>query len=521
MDRRARGLVIGTLAVAVAVVVVLGVFTYPWWGSPSGTPSSSPAGPAVHLFLNSSGANGLSGTETVQIYWNVPTSAGYLAASDPSGNVSTNPYDDVLFEASTSSGGVLTGSLSSRFNTLDALELSVMSSITTATSLSVYATDQVTSGTTLNVYAYSNNLPFNPRAPPSEFWLNITFPSTPTFSLSTGSQSPASNPVPSHWTPSPCSSGYSWSWLNSTYMPTGYLPLDIVNDSAGSSGSDIISSLNVAAGVLELSFNSETAYSYSGTVSGLQMGSNPSWSGNDTTFSGSGDSIDAFPSHPLGMIALGNTTAYVSNFEWEHTTDYSGVCRSTPTGRIMTTVEMDGLTTGISAFGFDTYRLPSFFGPVVASAHPYHPYANGTLVAGGGALSLYSVMQNASGYSNAQNALNQIVSALSAIALCVGLMTTVNDVLGLIPGASDVSNTGEGLTVLADIYGDVAGFTAMFSSISYSLTAHYSIESVIFNEPGPSSNLPIQFLEANGPSTLDVGGTTYTTNMPLVYVTAT
>jgi hypothetical protein len=509
-------------AIVVAVIAVTATFAYVHWPQPRGT--SALTGPTLDVSI--AGATPANSSTTVQVFSTVPSATGYLAMPTSTLNLSNNSYDDQLFVGSPNGTGIVQSSLSPTFTSVDGAWRHLASPLTDAVSLQLYATRAVNVGTTVEVYTYYNNLPYAPDRPPAGFTASFAFPATPTFSFPAslvGAPSLSPRVLPDYkcvepGCQPPCNPFYSWAPINETWMPNDLLPLATAQLTATNSTAGLAFAVTIAQGALNLSFNGDAGYMSSGSLSSMQMSSSPSWSGNSTGFQGASQPSYVIPSQPISTIGLANVSVAVTNSAYTYWQTGAKGCYGTPTGKTMTTDSIYGLSS--SSFNFVSDTLPTFWGGVMKKMLDFHTFQNVTQKNGAPSTELYSVMESASGYSSAQSAYNQAMKALSTIAAVVGVMTTVSDVLDLIPGAGDVSTTAEAVQVLADIYGDFTAFATLFNSISFSATAKVSLEMVPFAVTSGGVSLILQFLDSTLPNDLAVGGSEYYPYMPLTYVIA-
>src|SRR5208282_2089859 len=221
----------------------------------------------------------VAGSLEVQISSIFPSSVGYSGQNLVGLNITTNSYSDSLFLGSPGASGVVSGNLSSQFYAIDKAWLPLIGALTQTVSLQMYATLSVVANGTDSVYTFYNNLPYNPRAPPSVFTSIVAFPSTPTFSVPATMAPAVSQFAPDGIGPPPCDAGYYWEGWNSTYISNGYLPLAIGNAAGSPSGAELSYGISFSQSALQLSFTSDTAYTSYSSLSGLQMSQSPSWSG--------------------------------------------------------------------------------------------------------------------------------------------------------------------------------------------------------------------------------------------------
>jgi hypothetical protein len=458
----------------------------------------------------------LFGAVEVQIFASVPSAASFVDQPAVS-------HVESLFAGSPDSSGVVAGSLSTQFYTVNSETKLLMSSMTTSVSLQLFATLIVVSNGTGQVYTYSNNLAYNPNSPPPVFRSNVTFGAQPTFSV------PVVNSSIAQPSASPdrgiggggCNPGYQWNPIGVTFANDIDLPVATLNVENAPSGSAVSFDIDYFAGSFSMSFNSNTAYTTTSGLSGVQMSSNPSWSGDDASFSGENPSsfVANSPGYsPVAMIDLTGVDLEVVNYEWEY---LNNQCSETLYDSYMTNFIPDGMSS--SSYSFATPALPSFFPSVLNSMKLWGEFTTQTLPYAGGPFSLYSVMYGATGYSGAVNAYSGVESFLSSLAAGIGLMLAASVALGLLPGEGD-ANAAACTAVLASIADYSAGFLTSVNSISFSTTVTTSIEQFSIDQPGSGTDngpLTAQINAENTGTELSLSSGTYYPDLPLVYVVVT
>jgi len=513
------------LAVA-SVMVVAGVASVATlgWGPFAQSGSPSPTGPAVRINVDPASITAIvhepltavAGSVAVQIFSTIPSAISSVA-QPAAGHIAP------LFAGSPDSSGLVAGDMSAQFYTINTDILATMSPMTTSVSLQIYATLNVVSNGTDHVYTYFNNLPYNPRAPPPLFSSNVTFASQPTFSV------PATAPSPATTSLNPerpiggggCNPGYQWNPIGVTFANDIDLPLATVNVENAPAGSAVSFAIDYSAGSFEMSFNSNTAYTTTSGMSGVQMSSNPSWSGNDASFSGQNPSTFVANSpgfSSVAMIALTGVDLIVTNYEWEY---LNNQCSATLYDSYMTTFQPNGMSS--SSYNFATPALPSFFPSVLNGMKQWGEFTTQTLQYAGGPFSLYSVMYGATGYSGAVNAYSQVESFVSTISAAIGLMLAASAALGLLPGDGE-ANAGACAAVLAGIADFSSNFLQDINTISYSTTVTTSIEQFSIDQPGSGTNNGPLTAQINAQTTgtqLSLSSGTYYPDLPLVYVVVT
>jgi len=460
---------------------------------------------------------------TVQVFSLVPSSSGYADVNLTGSNASSNPYIDELFQGTPNPTGGLVGNLSTGFYSIERAWLADMSTMTQTVSLQLYATMSVTSGNSTQQYTAFNNLPYNPRETPTVFSAQVSFSTAPTFSGPTQSFSlEPTAMVPAELPPPTCDVGYYWDPVNSTYISDGDVPLAIGNATDAPSGAGLSYAISYSNSALQLSFTSATEWANASAYSGLQMSEAPSWSGDDTSFSGATEAGYSLSGGTPTMIGLGGAELTVQNYrEWRvygTPTD----CEQEALNLYSTTVSLDGFDNG-SSFEFVSPSLPGYFGNLLSNMRDWTPLTTSQLIYGGASVSFYSVITTAEGYSNAQDAEMQAESAFSALTFAIGATLLVCDVLDLIPGFAAPDGVAEAMAVIADVTGVAASMLDLFSTISFSTSEHTSVEqfAVEVGNGGAHDNLNATFYEASATERLSIGSSSYSPNMPLIYVDAT
>ncbi len=510
--------VIALLVVVILVVAGLAsVVTFGW--GPFGRPPASTA-PGPGLYVNfAPGTPAATGTTTVQVFAYLPATQPYLAANLTGLSALSNPYLDELFRGTSNASGNFSGNLSSAFFAVDSAWLASPTPLVTNVSLQMFATLNVLLNGTDEVYTYSNNLPFNPHAPPAAFRTTVTFSSPPMFSVP-GATSPALVPA-SAGPPPGCQPGYYWAEVNQTNMPNSDLPLVTVNVGGAPTGSTVAYGLFYSSGTFEVSFNSNTAYSSAGPVlSGVQMSSSPAASATQTNFQQlflTSDAINSPGLAPVSMIALTGVNLVATNYRYHYV---SSTCSDTALDHWMTTLVPTGLTG--SAFVFGTPTLPDWFPQVMASEADWASFATVPLPWGGAGFYLYQVMRNASGYSNAESAYQSDLGFLSALTTNIGIAIAASGALGLLPGDGGASAVAD-IALLAAVAGYTAKFLTMTNTVSYSTTERLSIESCNVDQPGVGADLSLTaHVNAQTAGTqLSLSSGTFYPDMPLTWVQVT
>jgi len=272
-----------------------------------------------------------------------------------------------------------------------------------------------------------------------------------------------------------------------------------------------------------LSFNGATAFSSTGDiVSGVQQSTSPSWSGTDTSFAGFNQPADVNPSNTLEAIVLNHVSYQWVNYRWTLQKLVNGHCTYTSYDRYMNDVYIFGMAGGSSSFSFGTLKLPALFGGGWNYLHAHWVnFYNVTQVGGAPATQLYQIMMNAQSYNAAQVAYNNVQNALSYITAGIGAAAIVAGVIGLIPGFGSVATVAVLLSALAELAGFASLAMSAFSSISYSTTAHVSIEMVGYSVTSGNPSLSCRFYEAAQTTSISPPSQgTFYPNMPMMYVIA-
>lgn len=516
------------VALAIAsIMVVAGVTSAATlhWGPFARSSPSAPTGPAVAINIDPASVTNITHepmsavarSVLVQLFSPLPSSVS-IVAQPSAGHIIP------LFTASPDTSGLAAGHLSDQFAGIDSAWLSTMSPMTTTVSLQLYATMNVISNGTDHVYTYFNNLPYNPRTVPTEFAANVTFPAEPTFSVAAAnaSVSMGSNIPERSIGPGECSPGYGWEETSYTFANNIDLPLATVNIESVPAGSGVSFGISIGGGSFEFSFNGDTEYTSSGPyLSGVQMSSEPSWSGDDSSFGGADPTsamVNSANDATVGIIALEGVDVTITNYEWVYV---SASCQQTNEARYMTTLAPTGMSS--SSYEFATPSLPSYFPSVLNSMKDWQELTTENLAYGGGGFDLYSIMEEASGYSNAVSKLGEVETMTSTISATIGLMIAAAVATGALPGAGGADATAD-IALLASIMGYAASFAMDANSISFSTTFHTSIELENVNQPGTFENngaLSAYVYDQSVGSELALSDGTYYPDMPLVYVNVT
>jgi len=538
-EKRNRRVVVALFISVIMVVAALAsAMTYGWGPfARSNSTTTGPVGPGVRVQVDPPSIaaiahepfGAVAGSINIQIFSPFPSaSTSYIAKNLTGLDPTTNPYLDYLFQGSPNSTGVVTGNLSSQFYVIDKAWLTTMSPLTTNVSLQMYATLSVVQNGTDEVYAYSNNLPYNPHAPPSLFSTTVTFAARPTFSNPAYVVTSSSSITPSGPPPPPsCNPGWAWEYVNLTWISNGGLPLILVNVENAPANTLVTYGLDYTAGTFQLSFNSVSGYTSSGsTLSAIQMSSNPSASVAQTDFQGvlvTGGASNAAGLQPVGMIALTNVAMWVTNYRWDY---LNSKCLPTSYGnQYMTTLVPDGLSS--SSFVFASPALPTWFPGVVNFEKDWAEFttespANSAFTWGGSGFDLYQEMTNANGYSNAEQAYNNVENFLTAISMDLGLLAIASAAAGWLPGDGDADAVAC-VSIIAAITGYMTSFMTLANSISFSTTVSYGVEAYTVTEPGTGADNYL-FAQINAQTLgteLQLPSNTYYPDMPLIYVDVT
>lgn len=519
-------------AAVVALIVMVASVAYVAEKDLGSSSSSTPAlGPGISISVDTASIAMLSSmplsTElanvTVQIFSDVPNSSGHTVVNLTNSNTSSNPYLDELFVGTPSPSGLVSGNLSSQFFTLDNAWRATMSPMTQTVSLQLYATLTVTQAGRVDQYTYFNNLPYSPRAPPAEFSASVYFPSNPTFSTPAPiSTSVINDLLPAERPPPSCNPGYYWDPMNSTYISNGIVPLAIVNATSSPAGAEVSYQVSYSNTALQLSFTSATAWSNYTAYSGLQMSQAPSWSGDDTSFQGGvygdGSNSGGTPS----LIGLSGAELTITNYREWHVWGTWPNCHQAELDEGSTNVQLNGFGGG-SNFQIVEANLPTYYGSLLSHMVDWTLLNTSTLVYGTGGIELYTVLETAAGYNNAQSAEGGAEAALSTLSFAIGAALLVCDVLDLIPGFGAPSTAVAAVSILADVTGMAAGSMNLFSTISFSTSETTSVEmfSVSVNTQGAHDNLQAAVYSASVAQQLTIGGTNYSPHMPVLYVDVT
>ncbi len=467
-------------------------------------------------------ASTLAGNVTVQISAMLPSTHSYVAASLNGLSPTSNPYAEELFNWSGPAVSAISGNLLPQFYPVDSAWLATIGPLTTSISLQLSATLNVVRNGSVQVYTYTNNIPFNPRAPPASFSAAVSFAPTPTFTVPLPpTSSTAASFSPAHPIPNPCTPGYYWYPVNTTVLDNITFPLVMVDVAGSPSGSEVAYSLHYDTGTFEVSFNSATGYSTSSsTLSGLQMSTNASGSATQTNFQEVTEDAAANTfsgGHPVTMIGLADVNMGVLNYRYDYLNEY---CEPISyTDEYQTILNPLGLSG--SSFTFLKAAMPTWFPQFMSSESDWGtipppislPYPSGQF-------NLYQVMSNATGYSNANSTLHGVVDFLTSLSMNLGIAAAASAALGFIPGSGDAS-AAACLAAIAAITGYIAGFATLMSSISYSTSVHYAIEGYgVGNSPGAEyqGTLSGSVWEDSVSTSLQVSGQNLEPLMPMVYV---
>jgi hypothetical protein len=456
---------------------------------------------------------------SIQIFSPVAPASSYVAQNLTGLDPDSNPYLDSLYSGSPNSYGIATGHLSDQFATVSSGWNAALGSLTTTISLELYATLSVVSNGSTSIFTFYNNLPYDPRAPPTTFSSTVVFPSQPSFAVQS-TEAISSGVAPDTKTGgggNSCTAGWGWVANNETAI-TGDLPLVLVNVEPSPANSEVSYGISYASGTFEVSFNGDTYTANTQSVTSVQMSTSASASATETGFQSvivTSDAGTLSGGSPVTMIALADVAMVVTNYQWKEVTSTCEVIGSVQL--YMGTLTPLGLTT--STFDFVDAALPSWFPQVMTWGKDWASFATVSMPGDGGGFDLYTEMSQASGYSTANNAYQGVEDFLSGVETDLGTMAAASAALGLLPGDGD-ADAAACVAVIAAIAGWGASAFQMFNSISFSTTVNYAIEGYAVNHSpqGQQGTLAAQINAQTIGTELSLSSGSYYPDMPLVYV---
>lgn len=424
-------------------------------------------------------------------------------------NPTQNPYEVLLYNGTTNATGQASGTLSSEFYTVDNAWRSIITPLTTSVSMSISATHTEVVNGTLYGYYYFNNLPFNPRAPPAAFNVSVFFDWSRPFLVSS---IPLASLSITH-----CPPTTQWRVVNQT-SPTGPLPVAMGNLTYLQSSSSVNYQVSYSSSRMNLAFNSndwESSASYVG------MSTAPAWNGTDTNGVADIDSAYSSDALPWGMIYLDNVTFHVVNSELYLYTGTYPSCYWADEGVYRTQMSVSNVNA--TSFVFKAVPVNPAWGTLLAKFFKFSPLTKMYEGPGGTSVKLYSVVLQATGYTNAQDALNRIVGAKSYFDAALSLGLAAADALSWLRVGSVAADVAESVNLIASAVGYATAVYSAMATISFSVTATNSIELVSYSVYGAANanGLYLNFYQATQNTDMSTSGGTYVTQMPPVYVIAT
>src|SRR5438128_2711259 len=274
----------------------------------------------VHTIQGATSAGDLSNT-TVILSSEIPTmqpgTTVSLAGMDPA----NNPYFVQLFRGTTNAQGSVSGQLSPAFQTIVTDWKGIITPLTSKVSMKLYAVHTPTANGITYMYNHFDNVPYDPRAPPSVFSLTVSFDLTrpdSQFEMPLVAQDVTIQRYPI------CPTGYFSQTINAT-SNTGPLPLAFGNLTDLTSASYLNYAASYVSGTMSLSFTSNTVVS---TSSPVVMTENPSWTGSDASFQASQISAVSTPQYPLAMVYIDGAYYYWMNYNTIYQWTVNGTCYS-------------------------------------------------------------------------------------------------------------------------------------------------------------------------------------------------
>lgn len=458
---------------------------------------------------------------SVQVYSFVPGQSPATDVPLTGLNATNNSRQDLLFRGSTNYPGNLTGNLSTTFYYVDQLWRATLTPITRDVSLQVYVTLTVPQANGTNaVYLSWNNLPYDPRAPPSLFHVTADFLAAPTFYAPTVAGTAL---TPSELIGGGGCSGSVWQEVGSTWITDGILPLAIANVTEATVPTIVDYSFTQVSTTYQVSFNSN-AVTYSNTSTGpITMSTDPSWTSGTLNVSATAQSSDANngnPYTPLTVIAFENVEMSIVKYQYATYEVVNGQCEENLSDQYMTSFQIEGMNS--SGFTIGALTLTQVFGAWWVH-YETSPRVEAALLADNTSAKLYlwNDMTSETAYANAQTAYQGVVDASAWIISELGLALALDGVLGLLPGAGAAANAADLAGLMLSIAGLTDRILSAISGISFSTTTSTYFEDVEYNI-GPASQ-PASFwmYEAGVPATITVQGSVYSPYMPIPYVIAT
>lgn len=461
---------------------------------------------------------------TVSVFSPVPTAGlqDRLAVDLRSASPADNGYYDLLFQGTTDTSGNLAGSVGAAFGARVSEWAQVITPLTRTVSLTIDASYVAANG---SVYQYYNNLPYDPRAPPSLFVTTVAFNLAHPIGLVPFTLAPTS--VTPQIPPGGCPPGV-WTTLNTT-TKKGALPVASANNSASSLGNNYVDLADaIIKQDMQFSFNSAQSVSSTQSASGasVTMSNGPSWSGDDQAYGGQNPSIAAFPAskNPAAtnaIIYIDNATLYVINQRYTWYAFNGRACIQL--NRWYTTLEIT--TVQSNNYNFRTMPQDSFFGQFINQIGDLQLADQYTLPTSY-AVTLSTLQTYATGYTSAANAEQKFENAAMAFTAALGVEIAMMELLSLCgPLGCTAGSVAAGIAATAAAMGFVIAILQCFQTISFSLTVHQTIDMVGYTNDwtgsGGQGTYSLFFYESGQQNTLVFpNGTLYQANMPVIHVVA-
>jgi len=460
---------------------------------------------------------------TVQIFSWVPSTAGQGRVIDLRGaNPASNPYEVELYRGTTDALGQASGSLGAEFSAVNAGWMRTITPLTGQVSMSILATHTEIVNGALYEYSYFNNIPYNPRSPPSQFNVAITFdwshPSAVLSLASLGAQDVHTECIPNgHGGCQPtCPPTWYWGEVNES-STTGPLPVAMGNLSYHQSQSALTYGVSYYSNKMNLAFNSND---WQSSQSAVGMSTQPSWNGTD--MNGVSDIDQAFSNDtlPWGMIYLDNVTYHVVNYEFYVDGGTYPNCHYIDQNIHRTDVSISNVQS--TSFVFKAIPVNPDFAKVLLKFFKFSAFNKTYEAPGAPSIKLYSVIQQATGYTNAQDALHKVVDAISYFDAALSLGLAAADAMGWLPIIGEAGDVAATIGIIASEVGFATAVITEMMSISFSVTEQNSIEMIDYAVYGaPNSNgLYLTFYQATQASFMTTPSGTYNANMPPTYVVA-
>lgn len=498
-----------TLAMATISFVGLGIgiaWTQHWIGpKPSTGPRPEPGLSILAEGVSSATPVNLSGA-SISVLSIVPSTIG----SNPT--ISNTTQEVLLFQGITNGDGLASGYLGAAFSTVDQQWLGLISPLTTSVSLTVVGSYFATAsnGSAELMYSAFNSVDYNPRTPPTTIALGIYFDlSKPSAVVPALTPVPMGGVGPLTTTCPPPSGPVITTDYDATV--TGPFPIMMVNNTERSSNGEpfVAFSDSIASGTFQLDFT-ETEAESTGSIS---MSSGTTWSGSAPgSFTGAASAALAESSASIGLIYLEDVSINVLRQTYTYTYYLGTHCTATKESYQYTWTSIVNVDS--SDFTFMGQAANSAYGQLLTDLNRQSSAGTvGNLSTSSGDSQYWVDMQNqASGYTNAVDLLNEVVGAAAYFETALDIGLAVADLAGLCGFVCEESDVADTISIVGDALGFAATVIDAMSSISYQIQLTTTVDETIMtaNDGGFS----FQVIGAGQQTTLTTSDGSTSASMP-------